>query len=207
MTISAPRGNALDLETQRALVDAWNRLEDEDGLLAGVLHGAGEDFSLGNDRDEVMAGASPVPPEGMFPLHLSKPVIAALEGRCHGLGFELALSCDLRVAGEGASLGFPDADLPVPYRLASVLLPRQTFSGLAFELLFTGRTLGAEEARDARLVSEVVSRGRAVGVALELAQSLAASFPNPGATHKRQILRMSGLPLTHAMSVAREAQP
>jgi enoyl-CoA hydratase/carnithine racemase len=197
----------LDRETQAALAGAWNAFEDNDGLLIAVLHGAAADFCLGHDRAELKAGASPLPEDGIFPLGLTKPVVAAIEGRCHGLGFELALSCDLRVADEGASLGFPDADLAVPYRLASVLLPRQTFSGLGFELLFTGRTLSAGEAKEARLVNEVAPLGTALAAAMELAARLAARFPGPGAFHKRPLLRASGLPLAHAMAVAREAAP
>jgi enoyl-CoA hydratase/carnithine racemase len=198
-------GNTLTLELQARLAATWAEFEDDDALLVAVLHGAGGDFSTGHDPAELRAGATTEAAEGLFPLHLHKPVIAAVEGRCHGLGLELALACDLRVMAEGARLGLPAFDLPVPYRLASVLLPRQTFSGLAFELLFTGRELTAREARDARLAAAVTPYGAALAGALELTDAL---FRRGGAAPaKQQLLSASGLPLPVAMAQARRVPP
>ena len=122
-------GNALNRELQRELLAAWEHLEAEDRLLVCVIHGSGGVFSVGHDVPELLNAADDssmaAPLDGLFPYTLSKPVIAAVEGRCYGLGFELALACDLRISAEDARFGFPDTDLPVSYRLASVLLPRR----------------------------------------------------------------------------------
>src|SRR6187551_2076888 len=104
--VRADCGNALNRALQRELVEAWEAFENDDELRVAVLQGAPHVFSIGHDVVELAAGGADlaVSDESLFPLHLSKPVIAAVEGPCYGLGFELALACDLRVAGEGAQL-------------------------------------------------------------------------------------------------------
>jgi enoyl-CoA hydratase len=200
-------GNALNRALQRELSAAWRELEDDDGVVAAVLHGSEGVFSIGHDSDELAEGqgaeASPVPEEGLFPLSLTKPVIAAVEGPCYGLAFELALSCDLRIAGEGSMFGFPDKNLHVPYRVASVLLPRMTFVGLALEMLFAGHVLDARRMQDSRLVSRVVPQRSALAAALEAAGHMVERFGSVAAFRKQNVWRLSGLPLPAAMELAR----
>ncbi|MBI2172345.1 MAG: enoyl-CoA hydratase/isomerase family protein [Chloroflexi bacterium] len=204
----ADKGNALSRQLQLELTTAWQELEDSDDLLVGIVHGGGTMFSVGHDVEELARGqgdaSSPIPEDGMFPLNLRKPVIAAVEGPCYGLGFELALSCDLRVAGRGAMFGFPDAHLFVPYRVASVLLPRMTFAGTSLELLLTGKVLDAEHMQRARLVNQVAPRGQALPVALEAAKAMTRQFKSAEAFKKRKVWQFSGIPVPAAMSIARE---
>ena len=197
-------GNALNQQLQQALVAAWEELESEDDLLVGVLHGAGSDFSVGHDVEELLSGGvSPDPLQGLFPYTLTKPVIAAVEGRCYGLGFELALACDLRVAAEDASFGFPDTDLAVSYRLASVLLPRMTNLGAGLDLLLTGETMDAPRLERLRLVNRTTPSGQSLTRAIEIATDMAQRCNSPGAFRKEQVWQLSGLPLPTAMNLAR----
>ena len=197
-------GNALSRELQQALVAAWDELESEDGLLVGVLHGAGGDFSVGHDVEELLSGGvSPDPVEGLFPYALTKPVIAAVEGRCYGLGFELALACDLRVAAGDATFGFPDTDLAVSYRLASVLLPRMTNLGAGLDLLLTGETMDAPRLERLRLVNRIAPVGQSLTRAMEIATDMAQRFGSPGAFRKEQVWRLSSLPLPTSLNLAR----
>jgi enoyl-CoA hydratase/carnithine racemase len=199
------RGNALNRDLQRALAEAWERYENDDNLQVAVLQGGPSVFSIGHDIAELAADptASPLADPGFYPLHLSKPVIAAVEGPCYGLGFELALACDLRVAGEGALFGFVDPHLFVPYRVAAVLLPRMTFLGESLELILSGRILEAARMREIGLVTEVAAAGRAAESAREIAHGMLRRFAGRGDFRKQAIWGLSGLPLPAAMRSAR----
>ena len=200
-------GNALNRELQTELASAWRQLEANEELHAGVLHGVGRVFSVGHDVNELAAGsgdqADPSPADGLFPHSLSKPVIAAVEGECFGLGFELAMACDLRVAGEVARFGFPDTNLYVSYRLASALLPRLTNLGASLDLLLTGNPMGASRLEQLRLVNRVTPPGQAFNAAMDLAQDMVEHFGSATAFRKEQIWQFSGLPLPTALSLAR----
>ena len=173
-------GNALNRELQTELASAWRQLEANEELHAGVLHGGGRVFSVGHDVNELASGsgdeADPAPADGLFPHSLSKPVIAAVEGACFGLGFELAMACDLRAAGEDARFGFPDTNLYVSYRLASALLPRLTNLGASLDLLLTGNPMGASRLEQLRLVNRVTPPGQALNAAMDLAQDMVEHF-------------------------------
>src|SRR6185436_6046713 len=201
-------GNALNQALQRELAEVWDWFENDDDLHAAVLHGAPDVFSIGHDVVELARGAAAlaVSDQDLFPLHLSKPVIAAVEGPCYGLGFELALACDLRVAGEGAQFGFADPHLHVPCRVASVLLPRMTFLGKSLDLIFSGRILGAAELREAGLVSELAPEGGAATRATELAHAMIQRFAGARDFRKQAIWGLSGIPLPAAMRIARSVR-
>ena len=126
-----------------------------------------------------------------------------MEGRCYGLGFELALSCDLRVAAGDATFGFPDTDLAVSYRLASVLLPRMTNLGAGLDLLLTGETMDAPRLERLRLVNRIAPAGQSLTRAMEIATDMAQRFGSPGAFRKEQVWQLSGLPLPTALNLAR----
>ena len=197
-------GNALNRELQEGLVTVWQELEARDDLVVAVLHGAGGDFSVGHDVTELSGGdVSPEPADGLFPYVLSKPVIAAIEGRCHGLGFELALACDLRVAAEDAEFGFPDTNLAVSYRLASVLLPRMTNLGASLDLLLTGTTMDGNRLERLRLINRTAPSGAALSTAMGMAKDMAERFGSADAFRKEQIWQLTGLPLPTALNMVR----
>ena len=202
------QGNALNRQLQQELASTWQELEDTDDLLVGVLTGSPDVFSIGHDREELLNGkgeaASTRAVEGLFPLNLSKPVIAAIEGPCYGLGFELALSCDLRFVGEGAVLGMPDPNLFVSYRMASVLMPRMTYSGLTLQMLYAGRTLTPQEARGYRLVNQIAPKGQALPAATAAAVALAAKAAGSADVFKKRLIwRLSSTPIPEAQALVR----
>lgn len=201
----AEQGNALNLELQQQLAQTWQAFDEADNLRVAVLHGAPNLFSIGHDVQELVGNASisPVPALEMFPLHIGKPVIAAIEGPCYGLGLELALSCDLRVAGEDARFGLADPHLYVPYRIATVLLPRMTFMGTSLDLILSGRILSAAGMNEARLLSQVTFKGGAAAAAMDMARDMAQRFASPLTFRKRNIWSLSGMPLPAAMNLAR----
>ncbi|MFN2594467.1 MAG: crotonase/enoyl-CoA hydratase family protein [Actinomycetota bacterium] len=177
--------NAVDGPTARALVDAFGSFDSDESLAVAVLYGADGTFCSGADLKAMAndpARANPIDPEGIAPMGpsrmvLSKPVIAAVEGYAVAGGMELALWCDLRVAGRDATFGFYDRRWGVPLiDGGTVRLPRLIGHSRAMDLLLTGRAVGAQEAYDIGLVARVVETGTAVDEAVALASEL-ARFP------------------------------
>lgn len=111
-------------------------------------------------------------------LQLPVPAIAAVDGFALGGGFELALSCDLIVAGEGATVGLPEVSVGViPGGGGTQLLVRRVGWSRAARAIFTASRLSASEALELGAVDEVVPAGTARERALELAQAIAANSP------------------------------
>ena len=154
---------------------------------AVVVSGRGERaFSVGsNVRDfeahRDPAGRARFELEARVAQHLAglpMPTIAALEGSALGGGLELALCCDLRVAGELAQLGLPEVRLAVtPSTGGTQRLPRIIGPARAKELLLTGRILTAAEAERIGLVNEVVPAGEAVARARAIGEEIAQRGP------------------------------
>ena len=110
--------------------------------------------------------------------NVTKPVIAAVEGYALGGGFEMALLCDMVVAGETAKFGLPEAKLGLmPGGAGTQTLPRILGKPLAKELIWTGRRLGAEEALAMRVINRVVPAGEAMAGARDLAAQVGQQAP------------------------------
>ena len=193
ISINRPhRRNAVDLCTAEALIAAFKHFDSDGNADAAVLVGVGDAFCAGADLQALAAGErKPIEPTGEFApmgptrLRLSKPVIAAIEGPAVAGGMELALWCDLRIAGQSAVMGVFNRRFGVPLvDLGTIRLPRMIGHGRAMELILTGRPVRMEEALAIGLVNEVVDDGKALARSLELARTLAA-FPQSGLRHDR----------------------
>jgi enoyl-CoA hydratase len=109
---------------------------------------------------------------------IRKPVVAAVKGWALGGGFELALAADIRIAGRGARIGFPEVTRGwVGGGGASQVLPRLAGFGAAMRLLLTGEQVEAEEALRLRLVEQVVEDPALEGTAMALCRKLAGLPP------------------------------
>lgn len=171
--------NAVDRETASELHDAFGDFDADESLDVAILTGAGGHFCAGADlhalANEVEGRVTEDGPGPMGPtrMRLTKPVIAAIEGYAVAGGIELALWCDLRVAGEGAVLGVFCRRLGVPLvDGGTIRLPRLIGLSRAMDLILTGRGVGAEEAERMGLVNRVVPSGGALASALELAAQI-----------------------------------
>lgn len=106
------------------------------------------------------------------------PVIAAVEGRCEGASFEIALCADLRVVGASARFGLPDVARGIlPFAGGITRLTTLLGAGRAAELLLLGRTLTADAAAQWGLANQVVADGAAADAALAVARALCAATP------------------------------
>ncbi len=135
-------------------------------------------------------------------LDLPVPAIAAVEGFALGGGFELALSCDLIIAGEGAAVGLPEVSVGViPGGGGTQLLTRRVGWSRAASMIFTARRLTAAQARDLGCVDEVVATGSARARALELAAAIAANSPVGLRQAKRAMRLGSDVDLTAGLEI------
>lgn len=177
--------NAIDPEMAAALEAAADELEADAAIRVVVLTGAGDKaFSAGADLVTVAAGRDRelLRPRGGY-LGLAsyprrKPWIAAVRGVAAGGGLELALSCDLIVAGEGARLGLPEVSRGTIAGACGVYrLPQRVPQAIALEWLLTGELIGARRAYEAGLVNRVIADDAVLDEALALAARIAQNSP------------------------------
>ena len=174
--------NALDVPTLTALRDRLRDLARDAGVRAVVLTGAGEKAFVAGADIKYMSGLGPAEAKGWGALGheaallletMPRPTIAAINGFALGGGCELALACDIRYASSRAKLGQPEINLGiVPGWGGTQRLARVCGIGVAKELIFTGRTVDAEEALRIGLVNAIADP--VLERALETARELAA---------------------------------
>jgi enoyl-CoA hydratase len=187
--------NALSPDMLSALADAFDALNADSAVNVIVLYGGERAFAAGADI-EAMSKASPVDIDLRNTRALwqrvwaiNKPVIAAVRGVAFGGGCELAMGCDLIVAGEGARFAQPEIKLGImpgaggTQRLAKAIGPAR-----AMEMVLTGEPISATEAKQAGLINRVVPDERVLDEALALA-ALVASRPAVAVRLARQALR------------------
>lgn len=196
VTLNRPEAlNAWTPELGRAYFDRLQEADADPGVKAIVLTGAGRGFCAGADFDylreveESGPQAEPDPRPQSLPRSLRKPVIAAINGPCAGLGFVMAMMCDIRFAARGAKLttAFARRGLIAEYGLSWVL-PRLAGASTALDLLLSGRTLLAEEALRLGVVDRLSEEGQAAADAHSYASELASlSSPASMAAIKHQV--------------------
>jgi enoyl-CoA hydratase len=211
VTIDRPhRRNAVDGPTAAALNDAYLRFEADEQARVMILTGGGElAFCAGAD---LKAPRTFVPrlmceegPMGFTRLTPSKPTIAAISGYALAGGLELALWCDLRIAAEGSTLGYPERRWGVPLIDGGTQrLPRIVGLGRALDMILTGRLVPAQEALAMGLLTEIVPSGEHLRRSLELAEGL-ARFPQSTMLADRRAA-IEGLGMTLADGLALEAK-
>jgi enoyl-CoA hydratase len=208
VTIDRPeRRNAVDPGTARELAAAFRTFDADDEQMVAVLTGAGGHFCAGFDLRALAEGEAPAlteegdGPMGPTRMRLSKPVIAAVEGYAVAGGLELALWCDLRIAGEGAVFGVFSRRFGVPFvDGGTVRLPRIVGHGRAMEMLLTGRPVEADEAVAIGLVNRVVPAGRALDEAVALGRRIAAAPQAALRGDRLSAIEAWGLPETEAIA-------
>lgn len=214
LTIDRPaRRNAVDGPTAVELKAGYERFVEDDGARILILTGAGDiSFCAGADLKAIETFGprqmDPAGPLGFTRLISPKPTIAAIEGFCLAGGLELALWCDLRIAGDTAQLGFPERRWGVPLVDGGTQrLPRIVGLGRALDLTLTGRIMGHEEALAWGLLTEVVPRGAALQRALAFAESLAAFPQDTMLADRAATFQAQGMPLEHGLAVEAAGGP
>jgi enoyl-CoA hydratase len=205
--------NALDFALIAALTDALEGLDREPACRAIVITGAGDRaFAAGADIPE-LAAQSPTSLTVDDTFHrwerikrIRKPLIAAVRGFALGGGCELAMLCDMIVAGEDAQFGQPEIRLGVmPGAGGTQRLTRAIGKAKAMEMVLTGRNMGAREAEAYGLLTSVVPAEATVPAALDLAGRIAAMPPVAAMAAKAAVNRAEELPLEAGLEFERRS--
>ena len=212
VTLNRPeRRNALSRGLLADLVGTVDDLGRDDEVWVVVLTGAGDRaFSAGMDLKEMREGdqadARPrVPMTGPSRNHCEvvlecpKPTVAVLNGAAMGGGFELAMACDLRIAADHVLLGLPEAKRGLAANFGSQLLPRLLPSAIAYEVLYLGEPLTADDARRWGLVNQVVPGDELAAAAQALTSRLVANAPLALRRYKQMVTKGRDLPLPAAL--------
>ncbi|ARU63415.1 enoyl-CoA hydratase [Tumebacillus avium] len=183
LTIDNPPLNVLSEKVGLEIRDCVTEVEHDDEVVVLILIGAGRAFMAGADIKEFPSKMARGEAKKMALEHfhtynrldfLPKPTIAALNGVTLGGGLELAMACDIRIAGESVKLGLPEIKLGLfPGAGGTQRLPRLVGEGRAKELMFMGDPITAQEAWQIGLVNKVVPDGTVLNSALDMAKVLA----------------------------------
>lgn len=184
VTLDRPdKMNALTREMREGLIETFQKLRFDRSVRAILLTGAGKNFCAGADVDKMADGSGITEARTrlqslshiyMRLIHaLEKPVVAAVQGHAVGIGWSLALGCDITLAGEGARFGQTFRRIGLaPDGGAIWYLSRRLPMNIAKELVFTGRVIDAAEAKTLGLVNhvypdaELMDRARAMAAEL-----------------------------------------
>jgi len=200
--LDRPPANALNLAVSLELQRAAAAVAGDPEVRAVVVWGGERIFAAGADIAEMVdQGPAEVEPQ-VAALEracrdleaVPKPVIAAISRYALGGGFELALACDLRIAGADAKVGLPEIRLGIiPGAGGTQRLPRLVGLGRARELIYSGRHVEAEEALQLGLVDHVVPPGEVYPAALAEARSWANGPTRALAAAKAALLAATDL--------------
>lgn len=205
LTLQRPeKKNALNAAMIDALRDALAHADADPDVRVIALRGAGDDFCAGADLGELLASADRAPAEnerdalrlGEVFIALrehARPTVALVRGRALAGGAGLATACDLVLAAESATFGYPEMQRGFVPAMVMTMLRRLTGEKLALDLVLTGRLLGAASARDAGLVSRVAADDAFEAEAAALLAQLAGQSATAAHLGKRLFRELDGL--------------
>ncbi len=212
LTVNRPKVlNALNPETIEEIAAAATRVGEDDSARVLLVTGAGEKaFVAGADISRMVSMS---PEEGRYFAargqnafrtleELPVPVIAVVNGFALGGGCELALGCDIILAGESAVFGQPEVNLGIlPGFGGTQRLPRLIGRGMAMELMVTGRQMKAEEAREIGLANHVYPDSELMDKALEMARLMMSKGPGAVGRVKQAVRRGLDMDLDNGCEV------
>jgi enoyl-CoA hydratase/carnithine racemase len=219
VTLNRPeRKNPLTFDSYAELRDFFHALKSETAIKAVVLRGEGGNFCSGGDVHEIIGPLTKMTMPQLLDFtrmtgdlvkamrHCPQPLVAAVDGVCAGAGAILAMACDLRVAAPSAKTAF----LFVRVGLAGcdmgacAILPRIIGQGRAAELLYTGRSMSAEEGLAWGFFNRLADP--ALPAAMELAQSLAEGPTAAHAMTKKMLHQEWSAGVDEAIEMEAQAQ-
>lgn len=191
ITLDVPgKLNRVSMLARDQLRAIFEELDRDEAIRFVVLAGAGESFTAGGDiagfLEKSAWDVSRLADNVAAPERCTRPVIAALHGYVLGVGLELALACDFRLAAEGTQLGFPEVTIGmIPGSGGTQRLARLIGVGRAKDVILRGRRISADEALVLGLVTEVVPADELDAAVDRLIDELTAHSPLALAMAKR----------------------
>jgi enoyl-CoA hydratase/carnithine racemase len=173
----------LDLEMAQALADISGQVNGDEEIYVVVLSSSGSDFCTGGDKRQLIIASE----DQHLPLKLSPadavasievPTLASIGGDALGMGLELALACDLRIASDSASFGLPQITQGhLPMDGGTQRLSRVIGRGKALEMVLTGESISSGEALEVGLVNRIFSREKLSSETETMAKLIAGKAP------------------------------
>jgi len=203
--------NALNSVLVRELVAALEALDTDDSVRCVILTGSDKAFCAGADIKEMaklsaadIESADHLKPVWDRAASFEKPLIAALSGYTLGGGLELAMCCDIIIASEGTRLGQPEINIGIiPGGGGTQRLPRAVGKYKAMEMILTGGTISAEEAKALGLVNRVVPPGKYLEEATKMALEIASKAPIALRSAKEAIAASQEMSLSSGLELGR----
>jgi len=214
ISLNRPPVNAMSFSLLEQLIVALRRAAADNNVRAVLITSAVPSrFSAGLDVDLLLRNSGEEVRQLLDKLYieltdvqynLGKPSIAVVNGTARGGGMTLAISCDVIIASESATFGYPEIDLAVVPAIHFVHLPRIVGRHRAFELLFSGRSFSAAEAASLGLVSHVVADENVKDEAKALANTFASKSPNTMRLARAAFMRANDLDYRRGVGYAAE---
>jgi len=214
LTLNRPESlNALNYQTMDELEHVLKQLRQTAHVSGLIITGSGRAFVAGADLKEILKDGIEenrryaARAQSIFNQieQLPFPVVAAVNGYALGGGCELAMACDIRIAGEKAKFGMPEVSLGViPCFGGTQRLPALVGKGIAKELIFTGKTISADEALRIGLVNHVVEQGKLISFTEDLLNQICKKSSSAIQYAKLAIDRGSGMSLLDGQEYERE---
>ena len=184
ITLNRPPVNAINLQTSCDLYEAFKLLQEDPELCVGIITSAGWDLKEFSETGNEMVeqGVYDLGPGGLGGMsefwQLKKPVIAAVNGKAIGGGFEMLLAADIIIAADHVEFILPETHLGFLADGGGIQrLSKRIPYNIASELMLTGRPMSAQEAHKWGLVSEVVPKEDLLDKAREMATSISKAAP------------------------------
>ena len=208
VTLDRPKANAIDLVTSRIMGNTFRAFRDDDSLRVCILRAEGDKFFCPGWDLKAAASGDAVDSDygvggfgGLQELpNLNKPVICAVNGICCGGGLELALSCDLILASDNATVALPEIRSGTVADAASIKLPKRIPYHVAMDLLLTGRWFDAKEALLWGILKEITTPQELLPKVWALARLLESGPPLVQAAIKEVVREAEALRFQDALS-------
>jgi 2-oxoglutaroyl-CoA hydrolase len=207
ITLDVPgKFNRVSMNARDELRGVFEELDRDGTVRFVVLRGAGDAFTAGGDIPGFLERSawdvSRLADNVAAPERCSKPVLAALQGYCFGVGLELALACDFRLAADDLQLGFPEVTIGmIPGSGGTQRLARLVGLGRAKDLVMRGRRVGADEALALGLVTDVVPAAELDAAVSRLVEELSRHSPLALAMAKRVLNQAYEGPLAQGLEL------
>ncbi|HQM27671.1 MAG TPA: enoyl-CoA hydratase-related protein [Syntrophorhabdus sp.] len=205
----------LNVEAMQQFTDMLHDFREDDNLWVGIITSTGDKvFSVGVDIKDYLPLIRRTtdkkwqrPTAIMRGMDLWKPLIAACNGLTIGGGIELALACDIMIASENAVFGLPEVKVGIcPGGGGTARLPRTIPRRLAAEMLFTGKTIDAQEAYRIGLVNKVVPLDQLMIEARKMAEQICEASPLGVRCAKELLIRGMSMSLDEALQLEDDIQ-
>jgi methylglutaconyl-CoA hydratase len=205
ITLNRPdKKNALNRSLMEELKTALREADADADVTMVAIRGAGADFCAGADLAELHAMAEADAMDNLadvdslaelflLPRRMSKPVAAVVQGRALAGGCGLATSCDLVLAGESATFGYPEVHIGFVPAMVMAILRRNMTEKRAFELIVGGEVVGAAEAERLGLINRVYPDAELESGARNYLADLAKRAPAAVALSKRLLYHQDGM--------------